>query len=229
MSAQSFLSSAMHAVVGVLAGVVARVWLATLRIRWSVHPDLVRHHDKPWVLAHWHGQILPLLAYRRRKSTIALVSRSADGDAMVRALRFFDLIVVRGSSSRGGREGLARVVEGMLGGLDSVIAVDGPRGPRHRPKPGAIVAAARAGGVVAPFAAWCGRCWRLRSWDQFELPLPFSRVGIVIGAPLLPSRPPGRQDPDLLARAIHGAERDARLLVSNDVAKSDLWNQLERA
>jgi len=226
---QSSLSSAMHAVAGILAGVVARVWLATLRVRWSVHPDLARHQDKPWVLAHWHGQILPLLAYRRRKPTVALVSRSADGDAMVQALRFFDLAVVRGSSSRGGREGLAHLVEMMLRGIDSVIAVDGPRGPRHRPKPGAFAAAARAGGVVVPFAAWCSRCWRLRSWDRFELPVPFSQVGIVVGAPLVPSQPPGQEEPDELARAIHGAERDASLLVSDDVPKSNRWSQWKRA
>lgn len=216
--------------IGTLIGLLARLWLATLRVRSAVHPELEAQGEVPWVLAHWHGQIMPLLAFRRRRATVAMVSRSPDGERMAQALKWLGLQTVRGSSSLGGREGLAAVVAMLKTGVDGVLAVDGPRGPRHAPKAGALAAARRVGGVVVPFAAHCGRAWIVGgSWDKFEIPLPFSRVGVVLGAPL--PVPRGSQAVDLtpLACAIHQAEQDARRLVSRGSGRTPHWTATESA
>jgi lysophospholipid acyltransferase (LPLAT)-like uncharacterized protein len=173
---------------GWLVGEAARLWLRTLRLSFEVDPALAAASARPWVLAFWHGQQLALLRYRRRRRTVALVSLSLDGELQAAALPRVGLAIARGSSSRGGASGLRAIVRALRLGDDAAFAVDGPRGPRcivH--SDGALTAARLAGGVVVPFAAAPAHAWKLRSWDRFELPRPFSRVAVVLGAPLEPA------------------------------------------
>ena len=176
----------MRALVGVLLGVVARVWLATLRVRLVVHPELAQHADVPWVLSFFHGAQWPLLAWKRRRPTLVMVSHSADGAIQARALGMLGFLVVRGSSSRGGARALSTIVRRMRKApVDVAFAVDGPRGPYGVVKPGAALAAQRTGGILVPMgsAVAHGRVFE-RAWDRFVLAWPFSRVAVVIGAPV---------------------------------------------
>jgi lysophospholipid acyltransferase (LPLAT)-like uncharacterized protein len=170
-------------------GVVARAWLATLRVRVVVHPELALVSDRPWVLAFWHGTQWPLLAWRRRRRTVVLVSLSRDGTMQASALAVQGLRVVRGSSSRGGARGLAGVVRAIKrDGVDAAFAVDGPRGPRGVVKGGAIAAARAAGAVVVPMAGAVRRGVVLgRTWDRFAIAWPFTRVDVALGRPVDPA------------------------------------------
>lgn len=173
----------MRALLGVLLGFVARLWLATLRVQVTVHASLAERADVPWVLAFFHGTQFPLLAWKRRRRTVALVSLSRDGAMQARALGVVGLATVRGSSTRGGARGLAALVRRMKReGLDAAFAVDGPRGPYGVSKPGALRAAHATGGVVVPMGSACRRAKVfVRAWDRFALPLPFSTVAVVLG------------------------------------------------
>jgi lysophospholipid acyltransferase (LPLAT)-like uncharacterized protein len=177
-----------RALLGVLLGVVARIWLATLRVRVVRHPALDGVHDRPWVLAFWHGTQWPLLAWRRRRRTVVLVSLSRDGAMQARALAIQGLRVVRGSSSRGGARGLSALVRAMKrDGADAAFAVDGPRGPHGTVKAGAIVAARLSGAVLVPMAGVVRRGIVLRrAWDRFAIAWPFTRVDVVLGRPVDP-------------------------------------------
>lgn len=175
-----------RAVLGFALGIVARLWLLTLRVTAASHPALSVSASQPWILALWHGQILPLLAFKRRRRTAAMVSLSRDGDVLANAFRLLDLHSVRGSTSRNARPALHAMVRTLRDQWDGAFAVDGPRGPWHQAQAGALIAASRADGVVVPFAAACSNSWRLSSWDHFEIPVPFSRVAVVLGAPLRP-------------------------------------------
>jgi lysophospholipid acyltransferase (LPLAT)-like uncharacterized protein len=179
---------------GLVLGVVARLWLATLRMQLVVHPELAgaRYRDVPWVLSFFHGTQWPLLAWKRRAPTLVLVSHSADGAIQTRALGILGFRVVRGSSSRGGARGLAAIVRALRrGGADAAFAVDGPRGPYGEVKPGAALAARRAGGVLVPMgsAVLHGKVFA-RAWDRFALAWPFGRVVVVLGAPIEASSEP---------------------------------------
>lgn len=188
----------MRALLGVLLGLVARLWLATLRLRVVVHPELEARGSKPWVLSFFHGTQWPLLAWRRRRPTLVMVSHSNDGAMQAHALGLLGFLVVRGSSSRGGARGLAAMIRRMRrGGVDAAFAVDGPRGPYGDVKPGAALAARRSGGLLVPMgsAVAHGRVLS-RAWDRFALAWPFSRVVVVLGAPL---------DPDAGAPALQNA------------------------
>ena len=179
----SLVSAFVSSALGWVLGVVARLWLATLRVRVVAHPGLERVADRPWVLAFWHGTQWPLLAWHRRRRTVVLVSLSRDGSMQARALAVQGFQVVRGSSSRGGARGLAAVVRAMRrDGVDAAFAVDGPRGPRGVVKGGAIVAARAAGAVLVPMVGIVHRGIVLRrTWDRFAIAWPFTSVDVTLG------------------------------------------------
>jgi len=178
----------LRALLGILLGIVARVWLRTLRLELDVHPalDEATVQGRPWVLSFFHGTQWPLLAWRRRRPTLVMVSHSRDGQIQARALGLLGFLVVRGSSSRGGARGLATIVRGLRRTTrDAAFAVDGPRGPYGVVKAGALVAARRSGGVVVPMGSAIGSGLTFeRAWDRFALPWPCTRVAVVLGAPL---------------------------------------------
>jgi lysophospholipid acyltransferase (LPLAT)-like uncharacterized protein len=177
-----------RAALGVLLGAIARVWLATLRVRVLLDPALERTGDRPWVLAFWHGTQWPLLAWRRRRPTVVLVSLSRDGALQSRALALQGFRVIRGSTSCGGARGLAALVRAMKReAADAAFAVDGPRGPLGVVKGGAVVAARATGAVLVPIAGAVrsGIVMR-RAWDRFAIAWPFTRVDIALGSPIDP-------------------------------------------
>jgi lysophospholipid acyltransferase (LPLAT)-like uncharacterized protein len=162
------------------------------------------------VLAFFHGQQLALLGAARFASTAVLVSHSADGEIQTGVMRRLGLLVVRGSSSRGGAAGLRGMVRKIVGGVDAAFAVDGPRGPVGIAKRGALVAARASGAALLPVASASRTAWVVRgAWDEFEVPLPFSRVAVVVGAPVSLSE----ADPHRLDAAIHAARREALALL----------------
>jgi lysophospholipid acyltransferase (LPLAT)-like uncharacterized protein len=117
-----------------------------------------------------------------------LVSLSTDGSMQAQVLAVLGLTVVRGSSSRGGARGLAALVGAMRReGSDAAFAVDGPRGPHGVVKGGVVVAARAAGAVIVPMAGGVRSGVVLNgTWDQFALAWPFTRVDVLLGAPIDP-------------------------------------------
>jgi lysophospholipid acyltransferase (LPLAT)-like uncharacterized protein len=175
-------------VLGFVLGLVARLWLATLRVRVVRDPALGAYEERPWVLSFFHGTQWPLLAWRRRRRTVVLVSWSRDGAMQARALGVQGFRVVRGSTSRGGVRGLAALVRVMRrDGADAAFAVDGPKGPYGVAKGGALSAARATGGVLVPMGSAVERGIVLeRAWDRFAIAWPFSRVTVRLGAPIEP-------------------------------------------
>jgi lysophospholipid acyltransferase (LPLAT)-like uncharacterized protein len=175
-----------------VVGIVARLWLATLRVRLVVDASLAETADRPWILCFFHGTQFPLLAWKRRRRTVALVSHTRDGSLQASALSCQGLDVVRGSSSKGGARGLAALIRAVRReGKDAAFAVDGPRGPYGEVKEGAITAAKKTGAVLVPMGSFAPRAWTAsRAWDRFVLPFPFSRVTVTLGAPIDPAGAP---------------------------------------
>jgi lysophospholipid acyltransferase (LPLAT)-like uncharacterized protein len=203
-----------RSLVGWLLGVFVRLYLTTLRVSIRSDPALDPSDARPWVLCFWHGDQLPLLCYRRRRPTVALVSHSADGQMQAVALRLQGLRVERGSSSRGGARGLLAIVRRLARGEDAAFALDGPKGPRFAVLPGARAAARLSSGDLVPMGSAAPRGITLRrAWDRFRIPLPFSRVAVRLGAPL----PASTSDAELaqaVDRASDLASHDVRVLGS---------------
>lgn len=153
------------------------------------------------VAVSWHGRLFLAPTYAPRgKRSVAMISRSRDGDLFAAVLRHWRIAMVRGSSHDPAKQrakGGARAFAGALAELRAKRAVvgitpDGPRGPRRRMQPGAARLAAAAGApvIAVAFSVRWGRI--LQSWDRFLLPFPFGRGAIVYGAPRNPPPQPGR-------------------------------------
>jgi lysophospholipid acyltransferase (LPLAT)-like uncharacterized protein len=201
--------------IGFMIGWLVRLWVATWRVRMVVDPALDLTCPSPLVFAFWHGQQMPLLSVRRR-STAALVSLSRDGELQSGVMRGLQIEVIRGSASRAGAAGLKAMIRVLRAGRDAAFAADGSRGPLHRAKPGAASAAMLAGLSLVPVAGAARRRIVLaRAWDRFELPLPFTRVVVYVGAPV--DARSALQAPHLLERAIDAARSRAQELLDASV------------
>jgi hypothetical protein len=203
----------MRRALGVLLGLLARLWLASLRLTLVVDPALLAARPRPFALAFWHGQQFALLRWARWQRIVALVSLSRDGELVAAALARLGIASERGSSSRRGAAGLKGMVRRLRRGLDAAFAVDGPRGPARLVRTdGAALAARLSGGLVVPMAAACARCHVFaRAWDRFELPLPFTRVAVVLGAPI----EPGAASAEAIGAGIDGARAAAERVLSS--------------
>jgi lysophospholipid acyltransferase (LPLAT)-like uncharacterized protein len=149
-----------------------------------------------------HGGILG----RARFTT--LIAPGRDGDWATEAVTSLGGRVIRGATERGGTEALARLLRALPGDEGPLaLVVDGPLGPSGIAKGGAVVCAARTGRPLRPTAAAARRTIVItRSWSKIWLPLPFSRVVVVVGAPL--PVPPGL---DRAGRARLAGELTVRL------------------
>ena len=139
---------------------------------------------EPAIFAFWHAQLLPLVYSHRGRAAAVLVSQSRDGQLITRVLERLGYCAARGSSTRGGDEGLRGLLAFAAAGHHVAVTPDGPRGPAEVVKPGVIYLAAKSGLPIIPLAAAARPSRRLRSWDAMRVPLPFARVRIEIGEAL---------------------------------------------
>jgi lysophospholipid acyltransferase (LPLAT)-like uncharacterized protein len=106
------------------------------------------------------------------------VSKHADGRLIAYLLYLLGFRSIGGSSKKGGSEGLRRLIRAMKAGAIAAITVDGPRGPRHEVKEGAIKLAQITGAPLIGMVAIPHRCYRFKSWDRMFFPVPFSRITV---------------------------------------------------
>jgi lysophospholipid acyltransferase (LPLAT)-like uncharacterized protein len=168
-------SEAAFRIVGLGGSALLRLLGRTLRLEIRGDESLrrFRREGRPVIFAFWHSGILPLAYLHRNQGTVVLVSRHADGEYIVRVLLRMGFGTSRGSSTRGGAEGLRGLIRQVRDGRDVAITPDGPKGPARVFKPGALVLARLTGAPVIPIGIRAHRAWRLKSWDGFLIPKPF--------------------------------------------------------
>jgi lysophospholipid acyltransferase (LPLAT)-like uncharacterized protein len=180
------------------------VWLIGLTQRWRMedpHGVLAKPPEGAYIFAFWHNRIffLPFLFRkywhaRERKRVAVLVSASKDGEKLSRVLEKFNLVCVRGSSSRRGREALRELQKLVREGHDIGITPDGPRGPKYKVQDGVISLAQLTGATIVPITYLLEWKITLKSWDAFMIPLPFGRCVVRLGKPMFVSREAMEQD-----------------------------------
>ena len=162
------------------------------------------------IFCFWHRCTLPCGWYFRHFRCSILISQSFDGELIARTLGLLGYNSVRGSSSRGGATGLLALQGVLEAGLPVVFTADGPRGPIYQTKIGPVKLAQMTGESMGSFYLLPERAWVWKSWDQFLIPKPFSRVAVSWARSVVaPSR-----------------EADAEAL---EAARLELNNALERA
>ena len=173
-----------------LVYVVTHALASTLRFRLN---DLSGYFsDVPQekiIFAIWHNRLsLSLILYRRYvarrdrgRRLVAMVSASRDGGLLAGILERFGVEPVRGSSSRRGPQALREMVSWGRRGHDLAITPDGPRGPCYIVQEGVISTAQLTGLPIVPVSFHLNWKIRAKSWDRFQIPLPFARCEITIG------------------------------------------------
>ena len=177
-----------------------RTLAATIRLR-IVQPAGYLPQDgcAPVIFCAWHNRLaLSLVVYEvivrgadPRRHMAALVSASRDGGLLARVLELFGVEPVRGSSSRRGAQALLELTTLGQKGLDLAITPDGPRGPCYRVQEGVIAMAQLTGLAIVPVVVNYSRKVQFKSWDRFQVPLPFARGDIFLGEPITVPRDAG--------------------------------------
>jgi lysophospholipid acyltransferase (LPLAT)-like uncharacterized protein len=144
-------------------------------------PHPVDPRDTRYIYVFWHEAVLIPTVFRAPAHV--LTSQHADGEFLASAVGHMRFKSIRGSSTRGGSAALLNLIRASQK-THLVITPDGPRGPRRRVQPGAVFLASVTGLPIVPIGIGFRNAWRLRSWDKFAIPKPFSGVRAVLGAPL---------------------------------------------
>jgi lysophospholipid acyltransferase (LPLAT)-like uncharacterized protein len=179
-------------ILGTLLYAFIRCVAATLRYRWEDRSEFLKDNPtQPAVVCVWHNRLaLCLIAYRHFRRTnpaaklAAMVSASKDGGFLVAVLECFGVAPVRGSSSRRGSQALLELTGWARKGYDLAITPDGPRGPRYRVQPGVTALAQITGLPIIPCSYNLDWKIQVKSWDRFQIPLPFSRCHVILGRPI---------------------------------------------
>lgn len=187
---------------------------ATFHIEGRENLQKAEQSNRPLLIALWHGQLMPFVAFGNRaldpRQFVAVMVGDERGDALGAFARQLGGTTVRvdmdGNPFAAGRAVL-RVIRAMQAGNKSIIAPDGPDGPAFIPKPGVAFLARKAGAALLPVGAWTPHAVQLRRWDRYLLPLPFARCQIVFGEPLFVDR---TDDQALLLDEIGEALHSAR-------------------
>lgn len=135
------------------------------------------------IFVFWHGCLLPLVHHHRNEGIVVLVSDHKDGEYITQVILRHGFGAARGSSTRGGVKGLKGILRAARTGKDLAFTPDGPKGPRHEFKWGALVAAQLSGLPLITIGVGADRAWYLRSWDRCMIPKPFSHLRLKYGAP----------------------------------------------
>jgi lysophospholipid acyltransferase (LPLAT)-like uncharacterized protein len=153
---------------------------ASLRI--SVTPRQIQLPDNGAIIAFWHGNMITgwLLARMLfpKKQLAAVVSLSEDGNTLAETLGQLGFSLIRGSSSKGGDEVKHAMQKALQRGDIVALTPDGPRGPAHQFKFGTLRLASKNRHPLIFAAISHANPWKLKSWDQFEIPKPFSKATV---------------------------------------------------
>lgn len=171
------------------------IWLVAFTTRFRLRDTsglLNQANEEPAIFAIWHNRLAySLIIYhkyvkqRRPNNKLAsLVSASKDGGFLARILELFDTLPVRGSSSRRGAQALLEMTSAAKDGHDLAITPDGPRGPCYQVQDGIVGLAQVTGMPVVPVSYRLSFKITLKSWDRFQVPLPFGKCEVRFGEPI---------------------------------------------
>jgi len=175
-----------------LALAIIRAWWFTcrvVRVEGEGHLEAALARAPSLVPCYWHQHQLYcgkyLVEQRARGLTVGwLISPSVDGELGAMMVRQVGGAVIRGSSTHTGARALRDYYQALVkDNVSPVITPDGPRGPRFKFKPGALLLAQMSGRPILPMSYAASRAWLIK-WDKFVIPMPFARIAIAIGPPV---------------------------------------------
>lgn len=146
--------------------------------------ELIEEKGELPIYALWHNRIFAGAFHLRGRKIVVITSQSFDGEYIARFLLRFGYGAIRGSSTRGGIGALVEMIRLMRAGLPMAFTVDGPKGPKYVVKSGAVLLAKKTGNPILPLSVEIERFWTIKSWDNLQIPKPFSRALFSFAEPI---------------------------------------------
>ena len=164
---------------------LVRLLIGSWRLHWK-DGDRCPVVPGPVIICIWHNRLALALAATGRfvrehwpsAGMCAMVSASRDGAHLARLIEAFGVTAIRGSTSRRGPQALLEATTWMENNYSIAITPDGPRGPAYKIQEGVIHLAQLTGRPIIPFSSYTRRKITARSWDKFQVPLPFARCDL---------------------------------------------------
>ena len=163
-----------------------RAYSITLSLR-VVNEDLWKKRLKEGgrvLLCVWHQQFFAAIGHFKNYSHLnpgLMISQSRDGELIAGVANRTGWHTARGSSSKGGKEAMAEMIDHLNRYRFGAHILDGPRGPIGKVKAGVIKMAKESGALIVPFYTFADKAWFFNSWDRFMVPKPFSQVTLLFG------------------------------------------------
>lgn len=204
-------------VYGFLIWAFYRLWSFTWRVQIEEPPEmqLALRDRHPIILAHWHGDELVLVNWIGHYRIATIASTSKDGEMMNTVIRLFGAKTSRGSSTRGAVGAFKGLLALAKKGHNISFAVDGPKGPIYKVKPGVFETSRVLNAPIFVAGIYCSSAIEFpKSWNQTYLPKPFAKIQIAWVGPWGPmTRDLDPRDPNIaqnLEGLLHGAKHHAR-------------------
>ena len=164
------------------------LWLYTKLSRMTVLGEetyqKLRDENKPVVFLIWHGRIFIVPYFFRKRGIMPLVSPSQDGEIVAQIMARWGYKILRGSGSHFMVGPWNEMIQELQNGGEVIIVPDGPKGPNRKMKLGGIKLAQQTGAYLVPFTFSTSKKKFLRSWDNFLIFKPFSKVVAMYGQPI---------------------------------------------
>ncbi len=137
----------------------------------------------------WHENQFLVHGLKNKNKTSILISNSLDGDVVSYVAQKWGFKTKRGSSGRKGSIAATKQMhDALINGESVAIMVDGPRGPYHEIKKGAIALSMETGVPIVP-VNWYSSDKTFKSipsWDKMKCPLGYCRIMNIYGKPIYP-------------------------------------------
>jgi lysophospholipid acyltransferase (LPLAT)-like uncharacterized protein len=177
------LASVANKVGGLLGAAAIRAWMATLDYQAAFYDRSVDPVEmdctSPSIYLFWHENILLPIYLRGHNDLVMLLSQHRDADVLSRAAYHLGFDFVRGSTYRGSVTAVRSLLR-QSRRQHLTITPDGPRGPRRKMAQGPIYLSSKLGLPLVVMGFGYDRPWRMRSWDRFAVPKPYSRARAVV-------------------------------------------------
>ncbi len=204
---------------GLGASALIRSWMGTLDYKVAYYDPIIDpaylNDGQRRIYIFWHEYIpIPLYLWRNCNLTM-LLSQHRDADVLEQVADVLGFESVRGSTYRGGVLAIRQMMD--AGGHQNLtITPDGPRGPRRKLAQGAVYIASKLQYPLVLLGMGLQNPWRMRSWDRFAVPRPFSRSRIIISGDI-------RVPPDADRETIEHYRQKIEVLLNDLTGLAEHW------
>ena len=150
--------------------------------------DKIHKEGKPVIFAFWHNASHPFFYYYRDRKAYIIPVNKIPGQVLASFARKYNYLTeplnIDGTPAER-TETVIKLIRNLKKGHDVPLAVDGPPDEKlYDVKPGIFYIASKSGAAIVPAGMYAKRgltmWWR---WDKYIIPLPFTKVVIVVDKP----------------------------------------------